>query len=440
MYTIYADGELLYAPYLSHEGYGVISPRLTVELNKAGSLEYTLPPNNVMYDSVSKLKSIITVFNNDEEIFRGRVLDDEKDFFKQKKTYCEGELAFLLDSKQRPYSYSGTKADLFRQYISNHNARVDSYKRFTVGNITISTADDEIKCNNTEYNTTIDEITNNLLDYEGGYLKTRGSGSTRYIDYLSKSGNTISQTIEFGVNLLDITEYISAENIFTVLIPLGKTLYDDNNNVTGKLTIESVNDGKDYIENETAIALFGRIENSYEWSDVEDPSKLKSLGESLLEANIEMSVSLDIKAIDLNLLNVNVAKIHVGDWVRVISLPHGLNKEFQCTKIVYDLVSPDNTEYIFGSTYTSLTEQQSKTDKNVKGSVAIVKSAAITANSSANAANKASKDVETVISSMPTTYVQTSTFNTYKTETNAQINDINETVIDLVARVSALEK
>ena len=38
MYTIYADDQLLYAPNLVDEGYALIGPKLTTELNKAGSL------------------------------------------------------------------------------------------------------------------------------------------------------------------------------------------------------------------------------------------------------------------------------------------------------------------------------------------------------------------------------------------------------------------
>ena len=188
MYKIYADGKLLYAPHLFNEGCGVFSPRLTTELNKADTLEYTLPPNNSLYDDVKKLKTIITVHQDDEEIFRGRVLYDEKDFYKQKKTSCEGELAFLLDSKQRPYTFDGTAKELFQQYISNHNSRVDANKRFTVGNVTVDFANDAIYRENQEYTSTLDEINSQLIDTLGGYLKVRGSGNTRYIDWLKEYG------------------------------------------------------------------------------------------------------------------------------------------------------------------------------------------------------------------------------------------------------------
>lgn len=402
MYKIYADGKLLHAPHLVLDGCGVFSPKLTEELNKAGSLDYTMPPNNSLYDSVSKLKTIITVHQHDQEIFRGRVLYDEKDFYKQKKTTCEGELNFLLDSKQRPYTYSGTASDLFKQFIANHNARVEADKQFTVGEITATSAGTTIYAENKEYPSTLDEINTQLINNLGGYLKIRGAGNTRYIDWLEEYGNVSTQTIEFGVNLLDITEYISAEDIYTVLIPLGKSRQDEEGNDLGRINISSVNGGKDYIENATAISLFGRIEEKITWDEVEDAESLKKIGETTLSENIEMAVTLTVKAVDLHTLNVDVERIGLGDSVRVISIPHGLDKYFKCTKITHDMTNPDQTEYVFGVNYTALTDMQAGREKNINEAVAVVQSSKNAINYSVNTAAQASQQVQQVVTYLPT--------------------------------------
>lgn len=429
MYTIYSDGKLLYAPHLFHEGCGVLSPKLTVELNKAGSLDFTLPPTNSLYDDIKKLTSHITVHQDGIELFEGRVLHDEKDFYKQKKVYCEGELAYLLDSKQRPYTFSGTVANLFKQYISNHNSRVEADKQFTVGNITV---EGDVACENYNYPSTFDEINTQIIDVYGGYLKIRKSGDTRYIDLLASSGELSSQTIEFGINLLDISEYITAEDIFTVLIPLGAVpqaestegeTVEENHE---KLTIADKNGGKDYLEDSSAIALFGRIERTEEWSDVEDPAELLELGQALLNQNIELAMTLTVKAVDMHLINVDVAAIRLGDWVRVISLPHGLDRQFQCTKITYDLTNPDQTEYVFGVNVTSLTEQQLNDKKTIQSSVSTIVSSASAVSASVTKANQAVKNVETVISQMPTEYVKTETFNALEERVRDLEDDDND--------------
>lgn len=71
MYKIYADDVLFYSPNLQDEDFHVIDPRLTLELNKAGSLEFTLPISNVVYNTLQKLKTTIHVYDDKGvEIFR----------------------------------------------------------------------------------------------------------------------------------------------------------------------------------------------------------------------------------------------------------------------------------------------------------------------------------------------------------------------------------
>lgn len=419
MFTMYADDKLLYAPHLSANGCGVFSPQLTLELNRAGELEFVIHPDNVMYNEMNKLKTFVTVYQDGDELFRGRVLHDEKDFYKQKRTFCEGELAFMLDSRIRPYKFSGTGKELFTKYITEHNSRVEADKQFVIGSITVEAADETIDVENESCATTIDEINTNILDEFGGYLKTRqGSDGKRYIDWLEESGDVSTQTIEFGINLLDITEYITAENIFTVLVPLGASTHDDDGNPTGKVDITSVNNGKDYIENTTAISLFGRIESSEEWNDVEDPATLKKLAEAWLNANIELSVSLSVKAVDLHMLDVAYQKIRVGDWIQVISWPHNLDRLFQCEKIVYNLIDPEQTEYTFGAKASGITDVQSNNTKNIQNSVAVVKS-------TAKAATAAVATVQNTVSQIPSEYVSSTTFAAYKSETDTKLLDLD---------------
>lgn len=424
MYTIYADGNALYSPHLVSEGYGVFSPKLTLEVNKAGSLTFVLPPNNVMYDKIQKLKTIITVLQDKEEIFRGRILHEEKDFYNRKKVYCEGELSFLLDSVVRPYTFKGDISALFRRFISNHNEQVEGTKQFTVGSITVTDTNNYINRENSDYSNTLDEIKSKLIDTHRGYIRPRLQNGIRYIDLVEEYGKVSSQVIEFGVNMLDITEYITAKDVFTILIPLGAEQKDTKGNTTGRLTIESVNDGKDYIEDTSAIALFGRIWRTEKWDDVTIDRNLLTKGNAFLKSGIEMAVSLTIKAVDLHLLKVDTERIKLGDYVRVISLPHKLDKNFFCSKIVIDMVNPDKTEFTFGVSFTALTDKQVNSTKMVQNTVSVVQSSVASAQSSANQANNAVKQVERVISNMTTDYVKANVFEAYKQEVNNKISAV----------------
>lgn len=63
-----------------------------------------------------------------------------------------------------------------------------------------------------------------MVDKLGGYLKLRREEEPLYFDYLrlEEMGKVTEQSIEFWVNFLDYTEYLSAEDITTAIIPLGK--------------------------------------------------------------------------------------------------------------------------------------------------------------------------------------------------------------------------
>lgn len=361
MYRFYCDDTLFYQSGIDDSDYQILSAKLTVECGKIGSLTFTIPHTNIIYDYIQKLKSIITVYDGSDEIFRGRVLYDEKDLYKRKTINCEGELAFLLDSLQRPYEHKGSLNDFISKLIENHNSQVEKEKQFTLGNITVTDNNDYLNRSSSDYDNTYNVINNKLIGSYGGYLKTRSKDGVRYIDYLETYGEVSDQIIEFGVNLLDIKEFITAENIFTCLIPLGA-----KDETTGmKLTIKDANNGLDYLTNPTAIELFGKIWATNTWEDVTVAANLKKKGQAYLDANIEMSVTLTLKAVDLHLLNIDTKRIREGDELRVISTPHNIDRYFRCSRIDIDPLSPENSEYTFGASYKTLTDPSPELDDKV---------------------------------------------------------------------------
>lgn len=370
MFYIYADDQLILNPLDKY--HCVIQPRLTIEIGKAGGLEFSLPPNNVYYSRLRKLKTIITVFLDEAEIFRGRVLSEERNFANIKKVYCEGDLAFLVDSVQKNEKYVGTTHDFFRHIITRHNARMEADKRFAVGQIGIENrellisgqSDDvedaetgdfnykqiAINASTSEWKTSYDYIQNCLIDYCGGYLRTRRVNGVAYIDLLTDFGHTAEQEIEFNKNLLDLTEEVTAEELFTVLIPLG----EDN------LTIASVNGGSDELVDETATALYGRILKTHVFDGVSNPNTLLENARRYLNSNVNIPITITLKAVDMHLVDPSIGELHVGDKVRVKSKVHNIVDYLTCTKIELDLENPGNNTYTFGNPKQSMTERYRK--------------------------------------------------------------------------------
>ena len=355
MYQIMCDDEILYD--LRTDDRKLINPTLSLELNKTGTLSFSKPISNKV--KINKLKSVINVYKDNTLIFSGRALNDEQDFYCTGKISVEGELAYLLDSIVRPYNFENKSVkDIMQFLISNHNKQVEEKKRFRLGNITVEDvngAEDSVYRSSTDYTKTFDVIEDKLIDKLGGYLQIRREGDLKYLDYLKECTHVNSQVIRFRKNLLDITQFTNAEDIVTALIPLGAKSDDEQ-----YTTITSVNNNIDYIYDENAVALYGWIWGTNKWDDVTIPSNLLTKAKKYLKECVNLALTLELTAIDLNLLDVNIERIKVGDWIRVISEPHGLDKYFLVTKMNIDLANPNNTKIILGDTIKGLT------DKNIK--------------------------------------------------------------------------
>lgn len=356
MYTIYADDALLYSP--GDEELSVLSPVLETQCNAAGTLTFVLLPEHPMYSALHKMRTRIDVRQDDEIIWRGRVLETETDFYRQKTVTCEGELTYLVDSVLHPYKladYDGTAAGLFRLYLTRHNEAVSEAQQFQIGNVDIETLS---SVENTGYGNTWDEISDNLIDIHGGFLRVRYDGETRYLDWTKESGTSCGQVIRFGENLLDLSEYVSASEVVTCLIPYA-------GQSGSQITIKSVNDGKDYIEDAAGIALYGRIWGVTEF-DTKDASTLLEMAKENLHKRLKETITITISAVDLHLLDVNAESFRVGDKVRVVSPPHGIDAEYTCTAISLDLVNPDQSEYTFGTPETGMASTTAATSKAVE--------------------------------------------------------------------------
>lgn len=363
MYAIYADDELLYAPDMANLGYIVTDAQLTTEINKAGSLEFTIPVTNPNYNAYSKLKSIIRLEQDGNEIWRGRVLDDTKDTDLNKDVMCEGELAFLNDMNVRKYDYSsGISVVNYFNWVMTYYGGASSYRSIKAGNVTVPNTTLKIKMEEAT-NTCLDELSSNLVGAIGGYLRLRRSNGQSYLDYIDAYSQTSNQVIEFGSNILSIEEYIDASDVYTVIIPFGKQ--DNNGN---RVNITSVNNGLDFIESSQGASLFGRIDRTVVWDDVTDPNVLKRQAQSVLNSAIEMATTITISAVDLHLIDVNTDAIQLGDWVRVISPPHGIDSDFLCSKVVINLQNPDQSQYTFGLAFDALTDKQVATNKQTRKS------------------------------------------------------------------------
>lgn len=360
MYIVYSDGEPIYSPNLIQHDYILLGGKITMELNKSGSFDFTLPKVNPAYSTISKLKSTITVEEDGEEIWRGRILEETRDFYNNKKVVCEGELAFLNDVLVPSYDYSsGTTLSTYFNFLMNrYSSNCSSYRMIRAGNISMEDSNQKIYPKLEGYSDILTELTKNVVDALGGYLITRRESGVTYLDYYENIDRTVDQIIQFGKNMVDFQEYINAAEVYTYLIPTGKTSNGKDVNIT------SVNSGLNYIHSENGENLFGKIWKNLTWENVSNASNLLSLARKELDKGIEMATTITINAVDLSNLGVDVSKIKFGYQVPVVSLPHEVNSNFLCSKLTINLDDPSQNEYGLGLNFSALTDQQAKTSKN----------------------------------------------------------------------------
>ena len=359
MYTVYCDGTPIYD--IRDEELVLIEPKLSLELNKAGSFTFKIHPTHPEYENLKAMTSIIRVFQDDEEIFNGRIIETKTDFYNRKTVTCEGQLAYLKDSIQRPAEYHDmTVRGYLETLIACHNAQVDDYKKFEVGIVTVEDNNDSL-FRYTNYNSTMSEITEDLIDDLGGYLRIRNVEGTHYIDYvkLEDYGNVNTQPIEFYENLVDFSRNIDLTELATVIIPQGTKLDESTIEALDlRLDISSVNKGKDYIENPEGVKQFGRIEKIVTWDDVTDPNILMRKGVDYISKQQLENLTIEAKATDLHYTDAEIERFSLGDRILIHSKLHGINRYFPLSKMTINLNDVSSNEVTLGALNdTSLSNQ-----------------------------------------------------------------------------------
>lgn len=351
----------------------VLEPRLSLTINKSGGLTFRIPEKHLYYQALKKLRSVIEVWEDGAKIYEGRILSDEADMYNTKSVTCEGSLSYLLDSIQRPFSKTGTIHDFLSDMIDSHNSQVEERKQFLLGTVNVADENNELKRESTTLNNTWNVLKTYLIDVHGGILWVSYRDGKKYLNYTYDMGGYNDQKIRFGVNLLDLTKYQDATNVVTCLIPYGADVeYQDELGETQTRTVDvtSVNDGQDFImAADSVIAEQGKIWATYQWPDITDPARLKTVSEQFLAENSGIPDTLKVSAVDLAYTGADIRRFQLGKYTTCISKPHGLRKDLLLTQLDLYLDDPQKGSISLGGTVESFTGQT--TNKQVTISKAL---------------------------------------------------------------------
>lgn len=358
---IYADERLVFDSRL--EDYALEDLTVTCSVKKAGALELVMPPLHPAYNAFTAYKTVVTVYKDDELIFRGRALHPADDFYNNRTITCEGERCFLRDGTMRPYLYQDGPAAIFADVINLYNAQVEAFKQFVVGEVTVTDPNNYIRIESEtaeQFSDTVDK----LVERCGGYIIfTTNAEGQRAINWYEKLEYRSWQVIEFGENLLDFARADENDDLATVVIPYGA-----KDEETGeRITIESVNDGLDFIQDYDAVALRGVISRPVYWDDVSEPANLLAKAQQWLAQHKLVITRLELSAVDLSALDKNIDNFKEGDTIRVRSKPHGVDSDFVLYERTLKPLLNDADQVTLGKEQTSLTGADAAGEKANRG-------------------------------------------------------------------------
>ena len=387
IYEVYLNDNLLYYP--NDESYSIINSKLETALNEAGSFECDIPKDNMRYsdfDDGQQLRSgIITVLKDGEEIFCGEVREVTQNFGFTKHIYAVGELAYLFDSIQPQAKYQGTISDMFSALLTNHNNQVETRKQFQMGNVLVTDPNGYIY-HFTNRDDTLTDIREKLCNTLDGYLKIRKIGGVKYLDLvpLSSYGSYCTQEIQFGENMLDYSANYTANDIATCVIPLGVRLEDSQRTADAiegldeYLTIKGTttdsyhaNENDDFVYIQSAVNTFGWVRVVKNWDDVTVKENLKTKAEQWLTDAQYSKLILELSAVDLALLNSDIASFEVGDTVHAWAEPYNMDTTFPVQKKTIYLNDLSKNTIVLSNTKPnkSYTSQQTDAVNQIKNEI-----------------------------------------------------------------------
>lgn len=341
------------------------APRIlgTVKLgiNTIDSFTFKIFFDNPGYNKIKPYATIVKVYNTlkNKYEFIGRPITPSKQMESSgvfyKEYICESVKGFMYDSMQKYKEWHNVTPRAYLEYlVEYHNNQVeDDYKKFRVGAVTVKDSNDSLY-RYTSYESTYKNINDDLVNPLAGELVVRyGDGEAPWtLDLLEKFGEKSETKIKMGINMDSISEKVDFTNFGTRIIPLGakiKTSDESGNEkeTEERVTIESVNDGKMYIDLPELIEKYGIIEKIVSFDDVTLPENLIKKGKEYAEAMI-LTVSNSITAYDLSLAGYDYDSFEIGNYYRVEHEGLDIDYDVRLIEKQISIESPEASSLTFG--------------------------------------------------------------------------------------------
>lgn len=367
-YTIYSDNHLIYNRRIVDDNgnplYMLINPVLSESDGKFGSLTYKAVKGSPGYEQIGHITSRMKVYKNGILYWTGRVFSVDQAVNNVVSVVCEDLLGVLRDSIPRPYTFYGTVSEFLAFLISSHNAQMTNADRKIYS--VFCDINDSIRRKSNTYESTWSNVKSKLLDQIGGYIWIEYDSDEHAILYYSFSSksqvhNRATQEIKFSKNIINYSVEVNANKFYTACIPIGAT-YDVGEGTEAdpkrsvRLTIEDVNNGKDFLVNSQAAGIYGMIfapVSETTWPDITKASTLLQRGQQWVQNSTARYIrSISLNAADTSGLENGIPEIEYLDSVRCIA--PDFNEIMVLKSVKRNLDDPYNLSIKLGDSAISL--------------------------------------------------------------------------------------
>ena len=390
MYILKYAGSVLHDPRTNTQ---ISAGILKEESGQSPTLSLTIQPTHPLWDSFNR--DTVMLPNREVELvefetgivlFRGRVRAISMEFDGSKKLTCEGAMAYLNDTTVRPYKTYDTdeiecdinapaEADkLFEWFIEQHNAHVmNACEKFRIG-VNAGANYGKLQRGTGTRPATLKEMRDKLEKACGGWLRVRYDAAGSIIDWLPDTGAAeATQRVELGSNLLDLDTQVDGKDIYTAIVPVGKTgKGSDEHKVNVSAETAYVPFGfaiqGDAVVDMAAVEKYGLIEKTMSY-DLDKPQALADKAVADLAAG-KLDDSIEVSAFDLHNLNEQTLPIDFLDRVFVKSEPHGIERFMICSGRTINLTNPTATQYKLGAITATLTKGATSSQESAQESIA----------------------------------------------------------------------
>lgn len=351
-------------------------------INTIDSFSFEILPSNIGFNAIRDFQTLVTVYNTNKDRyeFYGRVLYStvsmEESGLIKKEVTCESYLGYLCDSQQ---VYVPTKnwtvRGLLEHIINVHNSLVEEYKKFEIGEVTVTDPNDNLYLGIQRENSW-KTINDKLIGKLGGEIRFRVVDDVIYLDYLTQIGEQKDTEIALSRNMKSIMKEDDPTSYITRLIPLGCKLSD---NTEERLDISNVNNGCNYIDDETAIAVYGIHVGYVEFDDVTSETALLEKGKQWQKEVNKIKIKYSISALDLSLIGLALDDLDTHNYYPVKNPLIGVDDVARIVKKNINICEEISSTIEIGDNFKTLSDvyqEQTEQMKQLGEEIKIIQSTA----------------------------------------------------------------